>query len=358
MREAPNSITPATLPTGGAVEVCLDVAQGRSQALQCPATHSPSHQPPPGLVCPARAATDRQKIITTAATINFSFLITESFHSEVLARRIIALAEVAHSLRQSDTLESLGQQLRSIARYESIGAYYRGLAAIRRAGEIGRAQELFERASEHAPPRLRARAILSLGVVEGYRGDVDSERRHYAKALGVSDADHWTRIEAARAVAVLDSFEGDHRRAVALLESLYPVARQFKHVNPRLYFDLLNSLAVEYKECGQLEAAREVFKPVLRSALINRIDEFRETAREIREAEARPIVVAVPAPQPEKLQAPSSAFCGELNSSTRVHHLPVNSERSPIRAATAPASLVQSRVMGSAPIHGPPFTSE
>lgn len=334
-----------------AVSIIIPESQVISQALHCPPIHSPAHLPPPGLTCPAGTAADRQKIIKTAAKIGFSFFIRDSFsfQSEITARRIIAQAEVAHSLRRTSELELLSQQLKSINRFESIGAYYNGLAAITR-GDLWRARQLFEQAAEDAPARYKARAILSLGCIESYRGNIDDERRHYARALSIEQADHWTRIETARAVALLTSFEGDHLRAVELLESLYPIARHFARVSPRLHLDLLNSLAVEYAAIGQIEAAREAFKPVLQSALINSIAEYRETAQDLAASELRASAVIV-----KKSDArPRSISHRQIERAARRINKPDNKEVFDDTARSDDAiTLIINRVKLHAPIRAP-----
>jgi hypothetical protein len=321
----------------------------------------------------------RQSIITTATKSSFSLFIRSSIQNEIMARRIIALAEVAHVLRQTAELELLGQQLESIDRYNAIGIYYQGLARLRAGrGDLGAAEILFERASEHAQPEYRARAILSLAAVEGYRGNPEAERRHYARALSIEGADQWARIESARAVALLHSFEGDHSRALELLESIHPIARRSARTSPRLYLDLLNSLAVEYVECGRIEEAKETFKPVLRSTLINSIVEFRETAQSLAEAEQRAAAVIV-TKSDKRSSAPSETarlaealdhrqnrrVCRRNSKPDKCDSTTARQEACTCRPvgvliarnAEANRSRIIERVQLCAPIHAPPFIS-
>ena len=255
------------------------------------------------------------------------------------------MAEVAYSQRRDEELQVLGQLLESTKRYEFIGAYYRGLAAFKSGGgDLSYTQRLFEQASEFAPAQYRARAILALGAVGWYRGDINAQLQHCLSALRIEQADYYTRIEARRHVALIHSLEGDHHRAVEQLEALYPITRHFARVNPRLYFDLLNSLAVEYVECGRIQDAEAAIRPVLISPLAQSIKEYKETAAEIAEQQSSKaiIVVALPADAPDE-------------SEERPRPLTLSEPLTPARLPLAPPSPMPARLLTCAPIHGPPF---
>ncbi|MEN3335052.1 MAG: hypothetical protein V7641_4417 [Blastocatellia bacterium] len=304
------------------------------------------HATPPGTVCPANTPPERQRIITDIARHLFTFLnISNSFQDELLAKRMIAMAEVAYSQKRNEELQSLGQLLELTKRYKFIGVYYRGLAALESgSGDLNNAQRLLERASEFAPSQYRARATLSLGAIEWYRGNIHAQLQHCLRALRVEQADYYTRIEASRAVALIHSLEGNHQRAVEQLESLHPIARHFARGNPRLYFDLLNSLAVEYAECGRIEEAEAAIRPVINSPLARSIAEYRQTAAEIAEQQSSRaiIVVAIPPDAPDEL---------EERPRTLIHSEPP----APVRLPLAPPSPIPMRLLTCAPIHGPPF---
>lgn len=255
------------------------------------------------------------------------------------------MADVAFSQRRYGTLQLLGQALELNRRYKFTGAYYRGLATYGLGGgDLTQAQWLFEQASEYAPAQYRARATLALGAVEGYRGNISAELQHYERALSIEQADYYTRIETSRAVALLHSLEGDHLRAVEHLEALHPVTRHFARLNPRLYFDLLNSLAVEYAACGRIEEAAAAIRPVIVSPLAQSIEEYRQTAEEIAAQQPARTIVAVALPQTET-DAP------EERPPLIIRH-PISS---PLRLPLAPPSPTPARLLTCAPIHGPPF---
>jgi tetratricopeptide (TPR) repeat protein len=210
------------------------------------------------------------------------------------------MANIAYAQRRNDELQLLGRLLELTKRYKFIGTYYRGLAiAESGSGDLIYGQRLLEQVSEFAPSQYRAKAALSLGAIEGVRGNITVELQHYARALRIEQADYYTRIEASRAIALIHSVEGDHRRAVEQLETLYPLARHLSRIAPRLYFDLLNSLAVEYAACGRIEEAVVAIRPVILSPLAQSIEEYKQTAAEIAEQQPSRAMVAVALPQPE-----------------------------------------------------------
>ncbi|HXU36432.1 MAG TPA: hypothetical protein VN937_08720 [Blastocatellia bacterium] len=102
-------------------------------------------------------------------------------------------------------------------------------------------------------------------------------------------------------VAVINSEEGNHVGAVRLLEGLFPLARTMGRWQPHIYYDYMNSLAVELCEVGRLEEARNICQIVLASPLAPAYPEWRETNDEItlRSRRASRSVVAISQWNPE-----------------------------------------------------------
>lgn len=87
-------------------------------------------------------------------------------------------------------------------------------------------------------------------------------------------------MEAIRGMALLNSIEGSHARAVKDIESILPI---IKHAPAHTYFDVLNSYAVEVGEVGRKEEARNVSRIVLASPFAPAYPEWKETARDLKE---------------------------------------------------------------------------
>jgi hypothetical protein len=219
--------------------------------------------------------------------------LVEDVHNKQVFRglgdRLVVLAEQAHGLRQMDVLERLSQMLAGLPlprQYEVVGRYYQGLCVQRLGlGDAERAAGLLERVAESAPPLYRIRAMISLAANSRNQGDNQSALSLYCEAArfaSISDlCDPYATITAQRMVAVISSEEGNQRGALALLENLFPIASSMRSLQPHVYYDYMNSFAVELCEVGRLEEARNVSQIVLASPFAAAYPEWRETRDEI-----------------------------------------------------------------------------
>jgi hypothetical protein len=82
-------------------------------------------------------------------------------------------------------------------------------------------------------------------------------------------------------IAVISSEDGNHRDALGLLESLFALALHARSSQPHVYYDYMNSLAVELCEVGRLEEARNISQIVLASPFAPAYPEWRDTSNEI-----------------------------------------------------------------------------
>jgi hypothetical protein len=87
-------------------------------------------------------------------------------------------------------------------------------------------------------------------------------------------------ITAQRMFAVINSEEGNHRGALAL-ENLFQLAHAARSSQPHVYYDYMNSLAVELCEVGRLEEAWNASQIALASPFACAYPEWRETRDEI-----------------------------------------------------------------------------
>jgi tetratricopeptide (TPR) repeat protein len=256
------------------------------------------------------------------------------FEEQALMRlgdRLVALVEHAHAFRRMDMLERISQILLKLplpCRFEAVGQYYRALCIHRLGrGDVERAAGLLEHVAESAPPRYRARAMQSLGTNSCRKGDYQAALSHYREAGRFASRsniyDAYATLGSLKMTAVINGLEGNHRGAVVLLENLFPLANNVRSSQPHVYYDYMNSLAVELCEVGKLEEATNVSDIVLASPFASAYPEWRETRDEIQLRGWRPSRSAVAVTQPRAVTATRSKAQTliRLPVSGRVHSL-------------------------------------
>jgi len=213
-----------------------------------------------------------------------------------LGEMLVRLADHAHMSRRMDLVEQASQILMSEPmpeHYGLIGQYYQALCVHRFGrGDVDRAARLIEPVSKNAPPKYRARALISLAANTYRKLDNPSALAAYrdaAQFVSLSGVfDPFATIHAQKMIAVINSEGGNHRDAVTLLENLFPLANQMRALQPHVYYDYLNSLAVELCEVGRLEEARNISQIVLASPFAPAYPEWSETNDEIARRSRRP----------------------------------------------------------------------
>ena len=217
-----------------------------------------------------------------------------------LGNCLVTLADHAYGLRQVDTVEKTSELLLNLPlgrEYESIGRYYQALC-IHQGGAFADARILLEQVAGTLPIRFRAKARLAMSVTFYESADLQSFLMLNLEASRVAGSSDWrdpqSFVKAQNNIAVLKSVDGDHRGALADLERLFPLARALWRWDPYLYYDYVNSLAVELMEAGRLEEARNASKIALASPFAGAYPQWRETRDEIelRGRRARRSVVA------------------------------------------------------------------
>ena len=212
----------------------------------------------------------------------------EQFFRE-LGDRLVVLAEHSHVFRQTEILEQVSEALFGLPlprEYEVVGRYYQALCVQRFGhGNVERAARLLEYVAENAPLRYRLRALVSLGANSTHKGDYRSAFSFYRDAgLFASRErlyDPHALLVSPKDVAVIYSLEGNHRDAMLLLQNLSPLANTVRSSQPHVYYDYMNSFAVELGEVGRLEEAKNVSQIVLASPFAPAYPEWRETQDEI-----------------------------------------------------------------------------
>jgi tetratricopeptide (TPR) repeat protein len=198
-----------------------------------------------------------------------------------LGERLIQFAEQAYAFRRYGRLKEVGLVLANIPikPYRAIGHYFLAVAANSKGkGDQGEARRLFEQVVDVAPDFYKVKSILSLGALAYNRGDFDSAGYFYRQTIKVGKLST-ASIQAIQGVSILKAMEGSHEQALIDMESILPVA---KFAPPHIYFDLLNSYAVELSEVGRKDEARNIIGYLLASPLASAYPEWHETAEELR----------------------------------------------------------------------------
>jgi hypothetical protein len=204
-----------------------------------------------------------------------------------LAQKLIALAHHSYTFRKMDALEQASQMLMRLPlsrHHQSVGWYYHSFN-LRREGRVTEARAMLERVAEEVPSWYRGRIIMSLAGLVFDSGDFHSALPLYVEAGRAASHSHWqdwfVTAHTQKMIAVLKSIDGDDRGALADLERLFPLIRAVGSSHPHLYYDYMNSLAVELCGVGRLEEARNTSRIVLASPYANAYPEWRETREEI-----------------------------------------------------------------------------
>jgi len=206
-----------------------------------------------------------------------------------LGSRIVRKIKLAHAFRQVETVAELSQILvnNPIKEYQLIGQYYLFWCKYRtHQYDINALEEIIDQTQTY-----KAQALLSRGAFEYDHRRNDTALYFFNEALKA----HPTiseYISISVAIAVAKASEGLHRLALKDLEKLIPI---IKYAEPRLYYDFLNSLAVELAECGREYEARNVIRHVLESPFIIAYPEWQETGEELK-GPNRSFVVIGPSP--------------------------------------------------------------
>ena len=198
-----------------------------------------------------------------------------------LGERLVRLAEQAYAFRQFGKVREMGLGLVTIpiGRYQAIGQYFLAVAANSRGnGDHDEAKRLFELVIDTAPDEYKVRSVLSLGALSFNKGDFNSALYYLRETLKTGRLT-LAGIQAVRGMSVIESIDGNHQQALKNLESIVPV---MKYAPAHIYFDLLNSYAVELGAVGRKDEARNVIRHVLASPFISAYPEWRETAEELR----------------------------------------------------------------------------
>lgn len=238
-------------------------------------------------------------------------LLSRSIHTkegfESLGRQLADTARHAYLARQMDAVEQASQIMLALpisSHLRIVAQHYQALCTKQKRDYEG-ARRLLEGVVEEATPQYRARALQVTGATYHEQGELDAALQFYVAAgKAAIDCDLLTVAESQRNIAVVRSIHGDHKQALKDIENLFPLFRVIAGHYPALYYDYLNSLAVELGEVGHIAEAEAACAIALASPFSAAYPNWSETRDEIEAKRARvaPFVVTTsvgPAPSPQ-----------------------------------------------------------
>jgi tetratricopeptide (TPR) repeat protein len=213
--------------------------------------------------------------------------------------QLVDLAERCYCLKDAQGQRELGLLLQEYPPpFDLVGSYYEGVS-LSQTSLFDEAKKRLEQVYEHGPARYRAKALLSLSAVEERSGNLDEALR-----LRLQASRHDVPsvvVEAQLGIAAILGMQDDHPHAVKHLERFLPVARMINKDTP-LYYDYLNSFAVELNDSGRTEEARNVINLVLSTPYIPHYPNWLDTGKEIYRKSYRSSMVSIPKVRFESLE--------------------------------------------------------
>jgi hypothetical protein len=219
---------------------------------------------------------DSNFLIDSSSPRLFQHLLGSIVSYQQLGSRIIKQIKMAHAFRHVEAVRGLSRVLMNlpIREFRLIGQYYLVWCQCRE-------QKLDTNSLDYIIENThtyKSRALISKAGFEGLQGNIEPMFYFYAEAMKASE-DVSDYVETIRCVAALKSQEGFHKSALKDLEGVLPLTR---HVDTLIYYDFLNSYAVELGEAGHREEARNVSRVVLASPFAFAYPEWQETAENLR----------------------------------------------------------------------------
>ena len=204
---------------------------------------------------------------------------------EALGKRILSQIKTAHAFRQVEQVRELARILINIPikEYRLIAQYYLVWCKCR---EYEYPATTLERIIEQSQT-YKTKALFSRGAIEWYKGKNETALYFYKEALKTSPTIS-EYVDLSRTIGVLKATEGFHKSALKDLENLEPLIR---HVEPRLYYDFLNSYAIELGEAGRKHEAHNISRIVINSPFAFAYPEWQDTANELKEPNRSLVII-------------------------------------------------------------------
>ena len=240
-----------------------------------------------------------------------------------LGRTLASLTRRADTSRQIDQLEQLSDLMLALPipkELKSVGQLYRG-RCLTHQGHLDDGQRILEQAVEEVPREFKGLALQSLGASHHDRGEVDAAAPLFLAARkAAAGYDPVALIQSQWCMALGHGIHGDHKRALADLESLFPFVCSLAKYYPAIYYNFLNSLAVELGEVGRLGEANTALNVALASPLAAACPIWTETQHELeaKRTAASTSVVAVNLPTDSVASTQASPKPNSLRVNARV----------------------------------------
>ena len=207
---------------------------------------------------------------------------------QALGQRILDEIKKAYAFRQVEQVKELAGMLARlpIREYELVAQYYLVWCQCRKSDYRS---DILERIAERTHT-YKAKALKSRGTFDLYEGRSESALYFYTEALKASESisDY---VAVSRGIATAKSIEGFHASALRDIERLIPWLR---HVEPLIYFEVINSYAVELLAANKLSDAQDMSRIAVSSPYGPFYSEWQETFSEARRTRKRSSVLAVP----------------------------------------------------------------
>ena len=203
-----------------------------------------------------------------------------------LGDALTTLAEGAYASRHLELLDEVSGILTSLPlgrEYNIAGRYFRALERLRR-GDREEGERLVNSVVDEPSHRYTARALQSLGAVFHAKNDLVSAMKVYVDAGRHSlceGVDPLASVYTQMNIAVIKGTRGNHLGAAEDLKRLIPLARSVGVTYPQVHYTILNAVAVELSEGGNLEEARRISEIAVSSPFTRAYPEWTETYEDI-----------------------------------------------------------------------------
>jgi AraC-like DNA-binding protein len=249
------------------------------------------------------AQTERSLLIDFSLPALYQRLLSGVATYQELGNRILRQIKSAQAFRQVEQVRELARLLVNvpIKEFQLIAQYYLVWCKCR---ESEYQTAVVERIAEQTQT-YKVKALSSRGTFEWYNGNNEAALYFYGEALKASPTIS-EYIDLSKGIAVLKSQEGFQRSAIRDLEATLRIIR---HAEPLVYYEFLNSYAVEMASAGRLIEAESASLLAVSSPFGPFYREWQDTLTDVRSRRKRRSTVTIIRAEQEseaELEAPDN----------------------------------------------------